>query len=351
MPSPTEPAAQAALDREAFELCRRLHEQPGNAQLAAEIDGWRRRSHAHESSWRRAQSAWQASGAVERQRESFMANVWLAFELWTERQIATLSAQPLRYALPAVLLASLVVLQFIDDTETPAVTGPVAAVPPDAAGTTTYDYASNRGERRSVNLPDGSTITLNWDTALRVTLDARARRVELQRGEALFAVAPDAARPFTVEAGSGSVTAVGTAFSVRHASPNELRAVVTEGIVRVEYPSASALMLEAGYAVVANERGIGAPLSIDTAAATAWTDGMLVFQDVPLEDAIAELGRYTSAPLRPRRLTGSTRAVTATYFTERADDALVLIAQAFELELTRAPDGSVIIDSAPPRRP
>lgn len=350
MSTSTEPAAQAALDRDAFDLCRRLYEQPGDVQLAAEIDGWRRRSTAHESSWRRAQSAWQASGTIGRQRESLVARVWLAVELWTERQVATLSGQPLRYALPAVLLASLVVLQFVDETETPAITAPAAAAPP-AATDTTYAYASNRGEQRSVRLPDGSTITLNWDTALNVTLDARERRIVLRRGEALFAVAPDAARPFTVEAGSGSVTAVGTAFSVRHAGPSELRAVVTEGIVRVEHPSASALMLEAGYAVVANERGISAPLAIDTEAAIAWTDGMLVFQDVPLADAIAELGRYTSAPLRPRRLAGSTRTVTATYFTERADDALVLIAQAFELELTRDPDGSVIIDSAPPRRP
>ncbi|MEJ1961315.1 MAG: FecR domain-containing protein [Gammaproteobacteria bacterium] len=62
---------------------------------------------------------------------------------------------------------------------------------------------------------DGSAITLNTDSQLRVALTEAERRVDLKQGEAFFEVAKDSTRPFVVEAGRKRVVAVGTKFSVR----------------------------------------------------------------------------------------------------------------------------------------
>ncbi len=57
-------------------------------------------------------------------------------------------------------------------------------------------YSTGVGEQRTIKLEDGSTIALNTDTAVRVELTDRMRRVSLLRGEALFNVAKDPTRPF-----------------------------------------------------------------------------------------------------------------------------------------------------------
>lgn len=46
------------------------------------------------------------------------------------------------------------------------------------------DYHTVAGEQRRIALADDSTVVLNTDTALKVSLQANQRRVELLRGEA-----------------------------------------------------------------------------------------------------------------------------------------------------------------------
>ena len=72
----------------------------------------------------------------------------------------------------------------------------------------TYDTAV--GERRAISLEDGSTIELNTNSRVRVRLARGERRLWLEKGQAMFAVAPDKARPFLVTAGDTTVRALGT---------------------------------------------------------------------------------------------------------------------------------------------
>jgi transmembrane sensor len=93
-------------------------------------------------------------------------------------------------------------------------------------------YVTPVGGIDNVRLADGSQITLNTDTSIRVILTARERRVQLERGEAFFEVAKDKSRPFVVYAGRKRVMAVGTKFAVRR-DDSEIQVVVTEGRVRL----------------------------------------------------------------------------------------------------------------------
>lgn len=82
-------------------------------------------------------------------------------------------------------------------------------------------------------LPDGSVVELKEGAAISVEYGPSARRVRLERGEAHFAVAPDAAVPFIVSAGGIAVRAVGTEFAVGLTTRN-VEVLVTEGRVAVE---------------------------------------------------------------------------------------------------------------------
>src|SRR3984893_17167442 len=94
-------------------------------------------------------------------------------------------------------------------------------------------YATPAGGLASVPMPDGSHVTLNTDSQIRIALTDTERRVELGHGEAFFEVSKDPKRPFVVRAGDKRVIAVGTKFSVRREG-DDIEIVVTEGKVRVE---------------------------------------------------------------------------------------------------------------------
>jgi transmembrane sensor len=168
-------------------------------------------------------------------------------------------------------------------------------------------YATDRGEQRIFKLPDGSLIHLNTQTRAQVRYGEHARIVELTKGEALFAVAQDTARPFRVIAGGAVIEAIGTQFNVyRHSTST--RVAVVEGRVRVSAEGAepsslpdSPQTVAPGSALLAAGEGArvdreGA-ITVEVAAvnqATAWRQRLLQFDETTLAQAAAEFNRYNT---------------------------------------------------------
>lgn len=170
-----------------------------------------------------------------------------------------------------------------------------------------------RGQRRTLHLPDGSQVEANTDTRLEVALFADRRLARLEQGEAYFQVAPDAGRPFDVEAGHAQVHVVGTRFVVRR-DGDRVQTSVLEGRVRLG-PQDAGLLLDAGWGATVDSRDRPDARRVDVAAAAAWREGRIVFDDTPLAEALAELARYAPYPTRLAepalgrlRLSGSFRA-------------------------------------------
>lgn len=155
-------------------------------------------------------------------------------------------------------------------------------------------YDTPVGEQRTVALEDGSRIELNTDSRVRVRYSAGTRALTLERGQALFEVAHDTARPFIVKAGAASVRAVGTKFEVYRRAA-DVRVTLVEGKVLVTgAPDAQAATpLVAGQGVEVRRKTVTAPAKVDTAAVTGWTQGRLTFHDARLVDAVTEINRYS----------------------------------------------------------
>jgi len=163
-------------------------------------------------------------------------------------------------------------------------------------------YSTAIGEIRSFTLPDGSVITLNTDTLLQVRIGVRARTVTLQRGEAQFKVAPDRQRPFTVDTPQAAVTAVGTVFQVRSIDAST-EVSLLEGRVHVA-PAQAETDIAQRQELVPGDRLVaktGAPWvrsRVDVEAAQGWLSGRLVFDSVPLRQAVEDFNRYSQRKLR-----------------------------------------------------
>jgi transmembrane sensor len=157
-------------------------------------------------------------------------------------------------------------------------------------------YATELGERHTEILADGTQVVLNTDSVLEVRYTRGERDVELQRGEAQFEVALDAARPFVVSIGEDTVTALGTRFQVRRDTD---AAVVTllQGRVEVAQGEEQRILQPNEQARLSANAGI-VVRTIDPTQVDGWLDGWLRFRNTPLSQVVAEANRYSPRKLR-----------------------------------------------------
>jgi transmembrane sensor len=176
------------------------------------------------------------------------------------------------------------------------------------------------GEQRLLTLSDGSIVTLNTNTVLKVRISRAARNIDLIKGEAFFRVAHDAKRPFAVAAEGTTVKAVGTAFNIRIA-PRDTLVSVLDGRVIVASGEPQPITLgrgEEAQVTHGEERHPNQPARVlkkkhpAALRASAWTLGRVEFDNVALQDVLDEFQRYRpldvhveDATLAALELTGS----------------------------------------------
>lgn len=221
-------------------------------------------------------------------------------------------------------------------------------------------YSTPIGGVASVPLRDGSHITLNTDSQVRVDLTPTERRIDLDQGEAFFEVAKDPARPFVVRVGDKRVVAVGTKFSVSRDN-DDVRVVVTEGIVRFESATAplhveeegagtnqrasdvSAIPLTAGTVAQAHDRNLFVQATSLPRAEEilSWREGYLTFHETVLADAIAQFNRYNlrqitidDPTIASIRISGSFRATNAEAFVRLLENGYGIHAHTTEDQTT-----------------
>lgn len=157
--------------------------------------------------------------------------------------------------------------------------------------------ATQKGDMRRVALADGSSVTLNTETDVRVALERDARTIALVTGEAIFDVAHDPRRPFTVTAGETHVRAIGTSFIVRLLDAGDVLVTVREGVVGVTRSGEPARRVPAGGQVLVSR---AAAMQVRDLSATAlaqidsWQQGRIDLTDATLGTAAAEFARYSN---------------------------------------------------------
>lgn len=216
----------------------------------------------------------------------------------------------------------------------------------------TSDNRTGTGELLNRVLPDGTQVALNAGTAIDIQFSQTARALRLISGELLVTTAPDPAaggpRPFIVRTGQGSIRALGTRFSVRDLdgrSSAESLVAVFEGAVELAPASGAPALLQAGQQGRLGRHAASAagPANEDT---LAWTQGIIVAQDMPLPAFLAELARY-----RPGRLawdeTVAHLKVTGTYPTADTDRVLEMLADTLPVSLRHLTRYWVTVRSRP----
>ncbi|MEN0106320.1 MAG: FecR domain-containing protein, partial [Pseudomonas sp.] len=153
------------------------------------------------------------------------------------------------------------------------------------------DYRTQVGETREVLLADGTQLTLNTASAVNVRLDAEQRLVHLLEGEILIDSGKDP-RPLRIQTAEGLVTPLGTRFLVRQQDQHTEVAVFSGQVALLPANGHGPnTVLNAGQRSRFDRQG-AMPPSAAVVDQLAWTQGMLIADNLTLADLLTELGRY-----------------------------------------------------------
>lgn len=200
------------------------------------------------------------------------------------------------------------------------------------------DFYTTSGEIRTVDLPDGSRVLLDADSAFDISYSAERRRIDLRRGRAWFQVAHNAQRPFEVGVDHGVVRAVGTAFQVR-ALREGASVSVTEGVVSVrptEKKRWEQVYVRAGEKLSYQKDGLLGPIvEIDSGNAIGWSRGRLDLEGRPLVAALSEIERYQPGRILLLDRSVAERSVSAMLALDRIEQGLDALAESENLRVLR----------------
>lgn len=227
-----------------------------------------------------------------------------------------------------------------------------------------YLVSTGTGESRTITLDDGTTVLINTNTLLSIDYSPEHRKVKLLKGEAEFDIVSNLDRPFTVESGSHSFTALGTIFSVEKQNEAEMQLVVTEGRVLVEESKLPLTKLHKKISDAANNKHVAnvtyageitevADNKVSTEKASkselsaqlAWQQGAVIFDGTNLNDALREVSRYnqvqfeiTDPQLNNVKISG--------YFKYKDIDALLItLREQFNIEYMVTTTNSIQLSS------
>jgi transmembrane sensor len=269
-----QPGLEDELREQAVAWVVRLSNEPSAADLQR-FDQWRQQSDQHECAFEIALSAWISVGEhatapnLLAMRRDALERARRTQRRWDWRAIAAVVS--------LVILAPVigaVWYQFREPAE--------------------QQFQTAHGEQRVIVLPDGSRMSLDARTDVRVRYTPDVRNMELIAGRANFEVAKDVTRPLKVRAGPRTVTALGTVFTVERESRNVVVTLMEGGVAVTsrDKPNSHFEMRPRQELRMTDGGEVALRDGIDPAQALAWREGKLVFEDEPLRNVVARMNNY-----------------------------------------------------------
>jgi transmembrane sensor len=298
---------EARARREAADWFTRLSRRSVSTQALQEFRAWRR-DPANRAAYERVEAMWNTAGSLAEDPE--------IQALRRKTRARTAGAARRRRTMQCVAAAGL-----------------VGAV---VAGFAVYrqlppSYRTDVGEQRIVQLADGSILRLNTDSRVTVALRKDRRDIRLERGQALFEVAHDPARPFLVHADRTVVRALGTVFDVRR-SGRLVDVTLVQGSVRVG-AAGRQVTLKPGERVEIRDGEVARATPADARRDLSWVDRRLVFERTPLAAAVKEVNRYSKRKVELEAADLAAAPVNGTFETGDARTFAAAAASVFDLQV------------------
>lgn len=315
-----------ALAEEAAFWCMRLHADDCTHEERAAFDRWLHESPAHGEEYRNMLEIWNVSALLPRGETTAREPI---------ESLRPAHRFPLRRFATAAAVLLFTGLFCWERGLLPS----------------SYQRYTTRGELNKLELPDGSEVQMNRNTSLSFSNFRDRRQVSLNNGEAFFHVTHSASHPFVVLAGSGRIVVTGTRFNVWKYN-EQVVVTLTEGSVSVlndkERPHPSTVRLSPGkqarYGDSDEPPRIGTASPEDT---TAWREGKLILNNVPLAEALPMINRYLQKPVRLASSAGNIR-IGGIFNTDNIDGLVRSLPKVLPVQIVQNERGELVIENRKP---
>lgn len=321
----TDPVATMTIATEAALWHQRLSRDP-KATPPEAFERWRAADPAHAEAFAEVQAAHDHARALAAHPELLALRQATATRVAVHRARSAARKQKAGAALAALALVAL------------PLTGWYAAEhrgAPTMANDETRLFSTGVGQRLSMMLDDGSRLTLNTATSVRVAYTSAERHLILERGQAWFEVAKGQPRPFRVTARAHDIVAHGTAFDVR-LDADRTTVLLVEGKVSV-----GAVAMVPNDLLVARGDRLTLRHGGDARQIEAWREGLVVFADTPLAEAVAELNRYAPHPLVVKDARAAALRVSGAFRTGESATFAEALETSFPVQALTRSDGTI----------
>ncbi|MEQ8552596.1 MAG: FecR domain-containing protein [Cyclobacteriaceae bacterium] len=153
---------------------------------------------------------------------------------------------------------------------------------------------TDRGQRLTTILPDGSKVILNADSKISYPEDfgVSQRKVNLT-GEAYFDIRHDKDRPFIVNVGNISTKVLGTTFNIKAYSSDQVQIALESGMIQVkDFNTGIDLKLEPGELILIDSARVHPVQKFDHKEVFGWQNAYLCFTKTSFKEAIESLERW-----------------------------------------------------------
>ncbi len=319
--------AAAIRDQAALRLMEKSLSENWSEVQQTDLENWLEQSLAHRTTYWRLEAAWDQTDRLAALRRphapSFAAQPVPARSALRDH----LTHKPLRHRGHLARYAAMIVML--------AVVG--AGLLLHQAAPNYKTYATEIGGRQIITLEDGSQISLNTDSAIRINVTGTQRTIWLDRGEAYFDVRNGETQPFLVLVGDHQIRDIGTKFAVRRNADENLRLSVTEGKVELNnaHNAVKPVLITAGQQVSLNHKNITIEdKSIDSLTRDmSWRNGIIDFPFISLAEAASEFNRYNRTKIIVADDVTAKHSLAGSFATNDVDAFIRLSQRLFNLQV------------------
>lgn len=191
--------------------------------------------------------------------------------------------------------------------------------------------AANYGQKRSLQLPDGTLASLNSGSTIRIPSNygKTSRHIELT-GEAFFMVKHDAAKPFSINTGKITIADIGTSFNIKaYPDDQQIRVAVESGIVEIDKTAAGAKPETFAKSLTRNQQFVydkpSGKHSVGKVAVDniiAWRKNTLNFENASFDEIARTLERWYNVSVTLENNNRNYRHYTVSFNNEPVDKVL-----------------------------
>lgn len=210
------------------------------------------------------------------------------------------------------------------------------------------DVRNGPNQWQTLQLADGSTLTLNGISAANLHFDSQQRRIELLQGEILVEVAHDSTRSFVVQTPQGMLRALGTRFVVKREGDVTVLSMLQSRVAAQSANGQQTLEVDAGSRALLHKNQVRLAGTVDPSSINeAWRRHQLVVENQPLPDVLDEIARHRSGRVQFDRAALQSLRVSAVIPLDDSDQALQLLAQTLPIRVQSFTPWLIVIGPAP----